>query len=98
MLQYVVVKLGMHALFFRWATRRKHAFPRASPTDGNLEAAWDMVKVGLLHHPSGGRAMSYFYTFECFVPMQVRVRACVMSWGKNNVIYLREFLQPSYIS
>jgi len=48
-----------------------HAPP---PPGGDLEAAWEMAMVGLLHRPSAGRAMSYFYIFECFVPMQVCAR------------------------
>lgn len=39
--------------------------------DGNLDAAWEAAKEGLLHRPQVKHALDYFYLYECFVPIQV---------------------------
>eukprot|EP00903_Cladosiphon_okamuranus_P016556 g15273.t1 len=40
--------------------------------DGDLDAAWRKAKTALLHRPAAG-VLTYFYTYECFVPTQAAI-------------------------
>ncbi|CAN0082541.1 unnamed protein product, partial [Ectocarpus sp. 4 AP-2014] len=57
-----------------------------------LDAAWDTAKEGLVHRPPAGRVMTYFYTFECFLPTQVETS---VSAGSSIVSSSCRSSQPS---